>query len=393
MLDNMTNSIVGTGSQTGLDGLLAKEIGYQQLIQWLAALDPEPLRRGLRLGKGVLSVRREVMAAGRARIDLVVDIDGTPQAVAEVKFGAGVHGDQKRAYDVWCDLHEVGADRRFVISLEGGKVPGWSMDPQWDVSVSIISLLKGWREKSQSAFVRELAEHALSLASEVSDQSRGLLSGIRYGVARRLVAKRLLATCIAQFPPESGVELPVNAASSSGGPNVSVYVPIADGLHLSIEIEPCGGSRAQPASDWGIRILAAAMDGDHLDSRQTEMLALDAMPLISLERLREHLDAHGLSAVSPRVYSSKNHLGTKLGYEQFDPDSANGWHSRFTRGQKPRKGTDHPLFYGYVNAGLGLQFFVANSVSVEQLERTTLVLVELILDTASHASLAAPDSH
>jgi hypothetical protein len=368
---------------SGLEEMLAQEVGYHQLILWLATLDPKPLQAALELPDGALTVRREVAITEKRRLDLVFDVDGVPRAVATVKLGVEVLGNQKWVFDQWCGIRTIEPQHRFVISLDGDTVPGWDADPVWQTSVSILSLLNGWRDTSELSFVRELALHAHALAEEVALQTRDTLAHVESDVARRLISKRLRASFQERYPDGSGVSFPVNAEETTGGVSSSLCVPVAAGGHIILEVQPRGGAHAKPGCEWGIRILAA-VNGPSLLSHETEALALLAVPSFSVDRLRERLEVHGLCHLATRLSAAKLASGTKIAFDKFDSETnvaAKKWHERFRVGKRPLAGPNHPLLYGQGEDGLGLQFYVENTVTVDELQEIALVLAEMLRDT------------
>jgi hypothetical protein len=367
---------------TGLEEMLATEVGYHQLILWLATLDPKPLRAALDLPDGALTVRREIAVTEKLHLDLVFDINGIPRAVASVKLGIEVLNNQKWVFDQWCAVRAIEPHRRFVISLDGDVVPGWDGEPQWQMHASILSLLARWRDDSELTFVRELALHAHALAEEVALQTRGVLAHVDSDVARRLITKRLRAAFQDRYRDEPSIGFPAYSAGTAGL-TASMCVPVASGGHMILEVEPRGGARAKPGCEWGIKILAAVA-GESLLSHETEALALLAVPSFSIDRLRGELENHGLCHLATRLSADKLPSGTRIAYDQFDSTTnaaAKKWHDRFRVGKRPLTGPNHPLLYGHVDDGLGLQFYVENSLTVEELQEITLVLAEMLRTT------------
>jgi hypothetical protein len=372
----------GPPYSTGLEEMLAQEVGYHQLILWLATLDPKPLQSALDLPDGVLTVRREVSVTEKRRLDLVFDVDDVPRAVATVKLGVEVLGNQKWVFDQWCTVRGIEAQHRFVISLDGDTVPGWDADPVWQTSVSILSLLDAWRDTSDLSFVRELALHAHALSEEVALQTHDILAHVESDISRRLIAKRLRAAFQNRYADDSGVSFPVNAEETAGGASASLCVPAAGG-HIILEVQPRGGARAKPGDEWGIRILAA-VNGSSLLSHETEALALLAVPSFSLDRLRGRLEEHGLCHLATRLSAAKLASGTKIAFDTFDSETdvaAKKWHDRFRVGKRPLAGPNHPLLYGQGEDGLGLQFYVENTLTVDELQEIALALAEMLRET------------
>jgi hypothetical protein len=58
------------------------------------------------------------------------------------------------------------------------------------------------------------------------------------------------------------------------------------------------------------------------------------------------------------------------------------WHARFEPNARKSKDA-HPTFYGYVDGGLGVQYYVASETSVDDLQLIALSLAEMIIATAS----------
>lgn len=203
-------------------------------------------------------------------------------------------------------------------------------------------------------------------------------------LTRRLIAKRILAAFVEEFSGISTARFPVNAANTAGGPNASIYFDSPSGGSIILEIEPKGGSRALPGSDWGIKILAAVWEGSSLLSHETERLAFRIIPSFSLDTLQAHLSGRGLATLASRLYSVKMPTGTKTAYES-EPgvaSEAERWHGRFTENKKASKGPNHPIFYGYVDGGLGSQFYIENSVTADELRTLALALAHLVSHSA-----------
>lgn len=318
----------------GLDEMLATELGYHHLIQWLTSLDAAPLRRTLGLPDGALVVTRHIEVSDTCHLDLVFSVDGVPHAVAQVALGLPSRVADKWVFDQWCSVRGIDPTRRFVFSLGGDVLPTWSVAPGWQTSVSFLSLLAEWRDTSGLAFVRELATHAHALAEEVLLQTRGTLAHVESDVARSLIAKRLRVAFRERYPAGSGVVFPPGDADVAKGTSASLCVPVPTGGHIILQVAPKGGKNAKPGCAWDIKILAAVGEPSILPD-ETEALALLAVPAFSLDRLRERLDQHGLCHLTSQLSAARVPSGTKIEIESFDPaaPATKRWHDRFRLGK------------------------------------------------------------
>lgn len=369
--------------RVGVDDLLTDEVGYHRLIQWLATLDPLPLRRMLGLPEGDLTVQREVRVDDKCSLDLAVYVNGIPVAVAQVTLGMPTRVDYKWVYDQWCSVRNIAPRRRRVLSLTGDVIAAWADDPGWQSSVSILGLLAAWRDTSELVFVRELAKHAHALAEEVVLQARGTLAHLETAVARSLVAQQLRVTFRETYPAGSGIEFPAEAVDTAGAVRASLWVPAGSGSGspASLHVEPRGGAHAKAGCRWTITVLAAAAAEPSTD---------ELVP--TLDAIRRRLEELGLNDLVTRLSEERlQQDGSEIAetFRSLSNASIRRWRRRFRSGQPRSTSTRRTRRRDAGVAGSGIRVVVDNSLTVDELQTVALVVAEMLRTSTDRGTATA----
>lgn len=371
-------------SVSALGRLLSREEQVSDLVAFLAALDPEPLRAALDLAPGELRVRREASLGSAGRADLLVRAGGDT-ALLEVKEAAAEHGDQFASYDAWASRQTGRPVRCFVASLDdevSGVPVGWGRLP-------LPRLVGGWRN-STDPNASWLADRAASVleqwvtevdSSPIGAASSRVVADLVTRKAARLLQKRIVAT---------DASLVVRAERDSGGNAALVaWLPHPSGRPDCWLCVGTRSTRRNPAAPWRLRLgvdvglnrkTRALADARAL----SHQLAVDLLPALRLPSLRARLMAEGESGLADSLSAQRDGLRAEP-----DRNRAEAW-LEAVKGAGDGKAPTHPFLFH----DRGLRLAAVYTLDVASVTLPALVgLLATSLDHLSAASSAdAPDN-
>jgi hypothetical protein len=371
-------------AREALGRLLSKEEQISDLIAFLAALDPQPLRGALGLTCQDPRVSREERLGSSVGLaDIIVKDGDRPLALVEIKAAAGQHGDQFGRYDSWARAQRPEV-RCYLVSLdteEQDKPPGWTR-------LTLPALLRFW-QASQQPHAGWLATSAAAVLERWMAEVDGSIGRATSPVVADLIARRVAAD-LTRISWLSHLGLVAEASRTSGGTaTVLGWLPFPSepqdpGAWLCADLRST--DRAHPEHPWLLRLGVEVVVDALRTAGQARAAAHDlAVPLrtaLTCAQLQQALRRAGHEDVAatirpwPRTYDGL----------RGNPDdlTLSAWRTHALTNQKHGR---HPALFHDWGRRLASQI----EVNVAELNRHQLLrLLATALDHLNRRALQRP---
>ncbi|MCE0537716.1 hypothetical protein LWF15_19680 [Kineosporia rhizophila] len=356
----------------GLARLLRREETISDLLAFLTQHDPQPLPGLLGLPPGTYEVARERPLGSAARVDLLVlDAEGQPAAVLEIRAGATESGHQRARLEAWAPTSGLPLERLFFVTLARVEAPrGWT-------SLALGDVFAAWESSPEAGWLAQRIGDELKLWQTQADGRLGELSG---WFAPDLLLQRLATELDQRLAavPATETRRTVAGSTSGGQPQLIAWLRPAgyDGqIWASVELRAQGRAEAggQP---WSLRPCVDATAGPApTDQILTEVhqSSLHLREHLSFDAVAAHLQVQGRADLAHHLQPGQ--YGGDL--DTFDAAAVTRWYELALGGRRPRL---HPFFFHDRGRRMGTQFRLA----VHDLDRTDLGdLITIVLQHLS----------